>query len=65
MFQFTFVNITDSLGLDPVSKQESSYTELDEKVEIALIKYNNHPSIIAIKHKVTYEQKFQFSHVYP
>ena len=29
------------------------------------MKYSNHPSIIAIKHKVSYEQKFQLSHVYP
>ena len=64
-FNSHFVNITDSLGLDPIFKQESSYIELDEKVEVALMKYRNHPSIIAIKHKVSYEQKFQFSHVYP
>ena len=64
-FSSHFVNITDSLGLDPMSKQVSSCIELDEKLKVALMTYRNHPSIIAIKHKVSYEQKFQFSHVYP
>ncbi len=64
-FNTHFLNITDSLGLDPKFKQVSSCIELNEKLEVALMKYSNHPSIIAIKHKVSYEQKFQFSHVYP
>ena len=50
-------------------RQASAYLpnwkELDEKVEDALMKYRNHPSIIAIKQKVSYEKKFQTSHVYP
>ena len=64
-FNSHFVNITDSLGLDPMFKQIPNCIELDEKVEVALMKYRNHPSIIAIKHKVRYEKKFQFYHVYP
>ena len=64
-FNSHFVNITDSLGLDSMFKQVSSCIELDEKLKFALMKYSNHPSIIAIKHKASYEQKFQFSHVYP
>ena len=46
-------------------KQVSSCIELNEKVKFALMKYSNHTSNITIKHKVSYEQKFQFSHVYP
>ena len=64
-FNSHFVNITDSLGLDPMFKQVSSSIELDENVKFSLMKCSNHPSIITIKHKVSYEQKFQFSHVYP
>ncbi len=64
-FNTHFLNITDSLGLDPKFKQVTSCIELDEKLEIALMKYSSHLSIITIKHKVSYEQKFQFSHVYP
>ena len=64
-FNSHFVNITDSLGLDPMFKQTPNCIELDEKIEVALMKYRNHPSIIANKHKVSYEKKFQFSHVYP
>ena len=46
-------------------KQIPNCIELDEKVEVALMKYRNHPSISAIKYKVSYDKKFQFSHVYP
>ena len=64
-FNSHFVNITDSLGLDPMFKQVSSCIELHEELKFALMTYRIHPSIIAIKHKVSYQQKFHFFHVYP
>ena len=63
-FNSYFVHFTDSLELDRMFKQVSSCIELHEKVELAVRKYRNHASIIAIRHKVSYEQKYQFSHVY-
>ena len=60
-----FINITDSLELDPMFKQEPNYIELDEKISLAIAKYNNHPSIITIKQNISINQKFEFSHVYP
>ena len=44
-FNSHFVNITDSLGLDPIFKQAPNCIELDEKVEVGLMKYTNHPSM--------------------
>ena len=41
-FNSHFVNITDSLGLDPMFKQVPNCIELDENVEVALMKYRNH-----------------------
>ena len=46
-------------------EQVPNYVELDEKVSLALAKYNNHPSIITIKRNISITQKFEFSHVYP
>ena len=60
-----FINITDSLELDPMFEQVPNYVELDEKVSLALAKYNNHPSIISIKRSISITQKLEFSHVYP
>ena len=60
-----FINITDSLELDPMFKQVPNFVGLDEKVSLALAKYNNHPSIISIKRKISITQKFELSHVYP
>ena len=64
-FNSHFVSVTDSLGLGPMFKQIPNCIKLDEKLEVALMKYRNHPSIIAIKHKVSCDKKFQFAHVYP
>ena len=58
-----FVNITDSLGLDPSFKDDGIDVSLENKVDIATEKYNNHPSIVAIKSKVQIEKKFEFSNV--
>ena len=60
-----FINITDSLELDPMFEQVPNYVELDEKVSLTLAKYNNHPIIRAIKQNISITQKFEFSHVYP
>ena len=56
-----FVNITDSLGLDPSFKDDRIDVSLENKVEIATEKCKNHPSIVAMKSKVQIEQKFEFS----
>ena len=58
-----FVNITDSLGLDPSFKDDGIDVSLENKVDIATEKYKNHPSIVAIKSKVQIEKKFEFSNV--
>ena len=58
-----FVNITDSLGLDPSFKDDGIDVSLENKVDIATEKYNNHPSIVAIKSKVQIEKKFEFNNV--
>ena len=60
-----FINITDSLELDPMFEQVPNYVELDEKVSLALAKCNNYPSIITIKRNISITQKFEFSHVCP
>ena len=59
-----FINITDSLELNPMFEQVPNYVELDEKVSLALTKYNNHPSIITIKRSISITEMFEFSHVY-
>ena len=46
-------------------KEVLNYAELDEKVSLALAKYNNHPSFITIEQNISITQKFEFSHVYP
>ena len=46
-------------------EQVPNYVELDEKVSLALAKYNNHPSIITSKRNISITQKFEFSHVCP
>ena len=56
-----FVNITDSLGLDPSCKESRENMSIDDKVEIATAKYKDHPSIIAIKHKIKSDHKFEFN----
>ena len=48
-----FINITNSLELDPMFEQVPNYAELDEKVSLELAKYNNHPSIITIKRNIS------------
>ena len=58
-----FVNITNSLGLDPSFKDDGIDVSLESKVDIATEKYKNHPSIVAIKSKVQIEKKFEFSNV--
>ena len=52
-----FINITNSLELDPMFEQVPNYVELDEKVSLALAKYNNYQSIIIIKRKISVTQK--------
>ena len=46
-------------------KEVLNYAELDEKVSLALAKYNNHQRFINIKQNISITQKFEFSHVYP
>ena len=60
-----FTNITDSLELVPMFEQVPNYVELDEKVSLALAKYNNHPSTITMKRNISITQKFELSRVCP
>ena len=61
-FNSHFVTITDSLGLDPTFKDVGIHKAPDKKIDTAVSKYKDHPSIIAIKRKVkmghTFESRF-------
>ena len=58
-----FVNITDSLGLDPSFKINETDLSMEESIDMALAKYKNHPSIAAIKKKYKVSRKFEFNNV--
>ena len=58
-----FVNITDSLGLDPSFKDDGIDVSLENKVDKATEKYKDHPSIVAIRSKAPIGKKFDFSYV--
>ena len=51
------VNITDSLGLDLSFKDDGIDVSLENKVDIATGKYENHPSIVVIRSKVPIGKK--------
>ena len=44
-----FVNITNSLGIDPFFKINETDLSMEESIDMALAKDKNHPSIAAIK----------------
>ena len=58
-FNSHFVTITDSLGLDPAFKDIGIFKAPDKKIDTAVKKYKNHPSIIAIKRKVKMGHTFE------
>ena len=62
-FNSHFVNITDSLDLDPTFKDVGIHTTPDKKIDTAVKKYKDHPSIIAIKRKVKVDHTFEFRFV--
>ena len=51
-FNSHFVTITDSLGLDPTFKDVGIHKAPDKKIDAAVKKYKDHPSIIAIKKRL-------------
>ena len=61
-FNSHFVTIADSLGLDPTFKDVGIHKAPDKKIDTAVNKYKDHPSIIAIKRNVkmghTFELRF-------
>ena len=57
------MNITDSLGLDPTFKDVGIHKTPDKKIDTAVKKYKDHPSIIAIKRKVKVDHTFEFRFV--
>ena len=58
-----FVNITDSLGIDPSFKINETDLSIEESIDMALAKYKNHPNIAAIKKKYKVSRKFEFNNV--
>ena len=57
------VNITNSLGLNLSFKNNETDFSMEESIDIAIAKYNNHPSIAATGKKLQVYQKFEFSNV--
>ena len=62
-FNSHFVNIADSLDLDPTFKDVGIHKTPDKKSDTAVKKYKDHPSIIAIKRKVKVDHTFEFRFV--
>ena len=58
-FNQYFVNITDSLPIEPYVTLPS-YVPLQDPIIDALRKYENHPSIALIKNNMRYAQTFEF-----
>ena len=58
-----FVNITDSLGLEQTFRNVRIHKSMDKNIETAVIKYKNHPSIVAIKRKVNMNHAVEFKYV--
>ena len=63
-FNDHFVNITDSLGLDPTFRDDLECQDLQIKIDRATEKYKEHASIIAIKNRKC-TSTFSFEHVNP
>ena len=57
------MNITDSLGLDPTFKDVGIHKTPENKIDTAVKKYKDHPSIIAIKRKIKVDYTFEFRFV--
>ena len=57
------MTIQDSLGLDPTSRDVGIHKTPDKKIDTAVTKFINHPSISAIKRKIDMDHKFEFRFV--
>ena len=60
-----FLNITDTLGLDPFFKDTDQNETVDQMVNQAVEKYKNYNSILRIKEKTKNFPSFGFTHVNP
>ena len=58
-----FVSITDSLGLNTSFKSSETDLSLDDRVDMAIDKYEGHPSITTIKKRVMIYKQFEFSNI--
>ena len=63
-FNDHFVNITDSLGLDPTFRDDLECQDLEIKIDRATEKYKELASIIEIKNRKC-TSTFSFEHVNP
>ena len=63
IFNDYFVSITDSLDIPTVSENLTPTYEIRHLLDIALTKYQSHPSIKLIKERVQVEHTFEFEHV--
>ena len=63
IFNDYFVSITDSLDIPTVSENLTPTYEIRDPLDIALTKYESHPSIKLIKERVQVEHTFEFEHV--
>ena len=59
----SFVNITDSLDLDPTFKYDTVCLDMEFKIDSAILKYKEHSSTINIRNKAACASTFQFEHV--
>ena len=63
IFNDYFVSITDSLDIPTVSENLTPTYEIRDPLDIALTKYESHPSIKLINERVQVEHTFEFEHV--
>ena len=58
-----FVNITNSLGLDPTFKCDTVYLDMEFQIDSAVLKYKEHSITSNIRNKAACASTFQFEHV--
>ena len=61
---FHFVNITDSLGLNPSFKSNRADLSVDDRIGMSIDKYKNHPSRTAIKSRFEVYKQLEIGNVH-
>ena len=63
IFNHYFTNLTKELEIIENKIHLSSTTEIDDPIDIAIVKYSQHPSIMEIKEKLTPSKRFTFRNI--